>query len=128
MNYSEPNRRSLYRSRDGFIFGVCRGIADYAQLPVFWIRLAAVITFFASGFFPVVLIYIVAAIFMKPAPIVEFTNDEDWQFYQAYTSDRGRALSYLRRKFERLERRTQQMENIVTDRNFDWERRFDSGR
>jgi len=28
--------RSLYRSRCGVIFGVCRGIAEHMGVPVFW--------------------------------------------------------------------------------------------
>ena len=32
--------RGLYRSRNGVILGVCRGIADYFDLSAFWIRTA----------------------------------------------------------------------------------------
>jgi phage shock protein C len=74
-----------------------------------------------------VLIYIVAAIFLKPAPVIEFTNDEDWDFYQAYTADRKRALLRLKKRCEVLDRRTRRMENIVTKREYDWDRRFQSG-
>lgn len=124
MTYSP--KRTLYRSRNGWLFGVCQGIADYAEISAFWVRLAAVITFFVSGFFPLVLIYIVAAIFMKPAPVVRFSSDTDWAFYEAYSADRSSAIHYIRRKFDNLERRTRRMENVVTDRHYDWQRRFDA--
>jgi len=74
-----------------------------------------------------VLIYIVAAIFLKPAPVIEFSNDEDWNFYQTYVTDRKMALNRLKRRCEALSKRTRRMENIVTDKEYDWERRFQSG-
>ena len=80
-----------------------------------------------TGFWPMVLIYIVAAIFLKPAPVIEFRDDEDWNFYQAYVSDRKMALRRLSRRCQDLDRRTRRMENIVTDREYDWDRRFQSG-
>ncbi|HHP7233096.1 MAG TPA: PspC domain-containing protein, partial [Desulfobacterales bacterium] len=36
-------QRGLYRSRNGVILGVCRGIADHFDFSVFWIRLFAVL-------------------------------------------------------------------------------------
>ena len=42
--YSRMSRRGLYRSRNGVLLGVCRGIADYFDFSVFWIRATAVIS------------------------------------------------------------------------------------
>jgi phage shock protein C len=123
--YSNTSR-TLYRSRRGWIFGICQGLADYADLSVCWVRLAAFIALMITGFWPMVLIYIVAAIFLKPAPVVELKNEDDWDFYQTYVSDRKMALSRLKRRCEALDRRTRRMENIVTDREYDWDRRFQS--
>jgi phage shock protein C len=124
--YSNTSR-TLYRSRRGWIFGVCQGLSEYADISVFWVRFAAFIALLFTGFWPMVLIYIVAAIFLKPAPVIEFTNDEDWDFYQTYTADRKRALLRLKKRCEVLDRRTRRMENIVTKREYDWDRRFQSG-
>ena len=124
--YSNTSR-TLYRSRRGWIFGVCQGLADYADINVLWVRLAAFIAATFTGFGPIILVYIVAAIFLKPAPVIEFTDDEDWNFYQAYVADRKMALRRLKRRCENLDRRTRRMENIVTDREFDWDRRIQSG-
>jgi len=119
--------RTLYRSRKGMIFGVCQGLADYAEISVLWVRVGAVIATLLTAFWPLVLIYIVAAIFLKPAPVIEFSNDEDWNFYQTYVTDRKMALNRLKRRCEALSKRTRRMENIVTDKEYDWERRFQSG-
>ena len=57
-----------YRSRNGIFFGVCRGLADYFDFSAFWMRVICVVTFFVSGFFPVVVAYIVAALLMRLEP------------------------------------------------------------
>ena len=124
--YSHTSR-TLYRSRRGWIFGVCQGLADYADISVVWVRIAAIIASMMTGFWPMALLYIVAAIFLKPAPVIEFTDDEDWNFYQAYVADRKTALRRLKHRCEALDRRTRRMETVVTDREFEWDRRFQSG-
>lgn len=127
MSIDNHASRTLYRSRRGWIFGVCQGLADYADISVFWVRVAAVIAALITGFWPMLLLYIVAAIFLKPAPVIEFSDDEDWNFYQTYVADRKMALLRLKRRCEALDRRTRRMENVVTNREYDWDRRFESG-
>lgn len=69
MGYSYGyGRTGLYRSRDGVLFGVCRGLAEYFDLSVFWIRVITLISLVLTGFFPVGLAYILAALIMKPEP------------------------------------------------------------
>jgi phage shock protein C len=127
MTTSTQTSRTLYRSRRGWIFGVCQGLAEYADISVFWIRLGTLAATLFTGFWPMFLLYIVAAIFLKPAPVIAFSDDEEWNFYQTYVADRKIALSRLKRRCEALDRRTRRMENIVTDSEFDWDRRFQSG-
>ena len=128
MSHSnKPHRKMLYRSRRGLIFGVCRGLADYAGIPVFWVRVVVIVVTLPSGFFPVPLLYIVAGILMKPEPVIEPLTDDDHDFYNSWASDRTLALSRIKRRFQQLERRTRRMEDLVTAREFDWEQRLRSG-
>ncbi len=127
MSDHHTSSRTLYRSRHGMLFGVCRGIADYAELSVFWVRLGVIIAAFLTGFWPMILLYLVAAIFLKPAPVIEFTDDEDWNFYQTYVANRKMALMRLKRRCHALDNRTSRMEDIVTNRKYDWNRRLESG-
>lgn len=60
--------RGVYRSRSGVVFGVCQGLADTFDLSAFWLRVATVVGFVATGFVPVVVIYIAAALIMKQEP------------------------------------------------------------
>lgn len=118
--------RTLYRSRQGWIFGVCRGLATYSQINVGWFRLIAVLALILTAGWPTVIIYIMAAIFLKPAPLIAPESAEDWEFYNSYTSDRKMALLRLRQKFDTLERRTRRIEAIVTTPEYQWDRKLNS--
>lgn len=62
------DRSGFYRSRDGMIFGVCKGIAQYFDLSLFWVRIAFLAGLFFTGFFPVGALYIFMALLMKKEP------------------------------------------------------------
>jgi len=62
------SRTGIYRSHHGLFLGVLKGIAERFDLSVFWLRVGAIITFLVTGFFPIALIYIVAALVMKKKP------------------------------------------------------------
>jgi phage shock protein C len=51
------------------ILGVCRGIADYFDLPVFGVRLGAAIALVVTGIFPLIPLYLLAALILRPEPI-----------------------------------------------------------
>ena len=116
----------IYRARNGVFLGVCKGIADYFDLSVFWVRLALVIVFIFSGFWPVIGVYLVAAFFMKPKPVKPIESEEEREFYDSYVHSPKTAAQRLRKKFEELERRIRRMEDKVTGREYEWERRFRS--
>lgn len=123
--YSQyQERKPLYRSRDGMIFGVCRGLADYLDFNVTALRLILAIVAFFSGIMPFVVVYLIAAIIMKPEPVVPFRHDMDREFYESYTTSRPLAIQRLRQTYEGLDRRIQRIESIVTSKDFDWESRM----
>jgi phage shock protein C len=121
-NFSKD--RGLYRSRQGAILGVCRGIAEYLDISVFWTRVVAVALLLFTGFWPVLGLYLLAALLMKPEPMMAFSSEGSREFYDSYVNSRGLALSRLKRTFDSLSRRLQRIEDAVTAREFDWERRF----
>jgi len=117
-------RPGLYRSRKGLILGVCRGLANYFDLNVFWIRLLAVALLLATGFWPMTALYVLAALIMKPEPVLPLSTDAEQEFYHTYASSRSMALQRLKRTYDNLDRRIRRMEHIVTSRDFDWEKPF----
>lgn len=120
----EKQRTGLYRSRTGLIIGVCKGVAQYFDFSVFWMRAIAVALLVFSGIWPMLIVYIVAALLMKPEPVLPLETEEEQDFYNAYTTSRSMALRRLKRIFDHLDRRIQRMESTVTTREYDWERRF----
>jgi phage shock protein C len=119
-----PRRRGLYRSRNGAILGVCHGLAEYMDFSVFWTRAVVLASTFFTGFWPGVGLYFLAALLMKPEPIVPLDTPEDAEFYTCYAGSRAMALQRLQRMFDHLDRRIQRMEHVVTAREYDWDRRL----
>lgn len=120
------SKGGIYRSRNGVFLGVCRGLADSYNLSVFWIRLGMIVVFLLSGFWPVLAIYIALALLLKPEPVQPIENDAEAEFYDSYVNSPRNAAQRLRRKFANLERRIRRMEDRVTGREYEWERKFNS--
>jgi phage shock protein C len=114
----------LYRSRDGAVFGVCRGLSEYFNLRVGWVRFFAVLFFLLTGIWPAVVVYLIAALLMKPEPVLPLESEEQQDFYHGYVSSRQRSLRDLKRRFASLDRRLQRLEDKVTSRDFEWEQRL----
>jgi len=113
--------KGIYRSRRGIFMGVCRGLSDYFNISVFWVRIITLISFLFTGFWPVGVMYIVAGLIIKMEPVSPLSNEKDQEFYNTYTHSRSSAIQRIKRKFENIERRIQRMEHTVTSREFDWE-------
>lgn len=122
FKYSE--KLGLYRSRSGVIMGVCRGIAEYFNFSVFWVRAIFLVLLIFTGFWPFGALYLVAALIMKPEPVIPIHSDAEQEFYDSYTHSRHQAAQRLKRKYENLKRRIQRLEDIVTSPEFNWEDRF----
>jgi phage shock protein C len=116
----------LYRSRNGAILGVCRGIAEYFDFSVFWVRAIAVLLLLLTGFWPITGLYFLAALLMKPEPVIPIYSEREQEFYDSYVHSRKAAVDRLKRRYEKLERRLQRMEHTVTSQEFDWESRLNS--
>lgn len=106
------------------ICGVCKGIAEHLDFPVFWLRVIALVILFTAGIFPPVLLYFLAAIFMKPEPVIPFSDVEDQEFYNSYVSSRSMAVHRVKKTYDNLDRRIRRIEDIVTAKDYDWETRL----
>ena len=116
----------LYRSRDGVILGVCRGIAEYFDFSVFWTRAIAIVLLFFTGFWPITILYLISALLMKPRPVIPIETEDHQEFYDSYIHSRGHAADRLKRRYEHLERRLRRLEDLVTTREFDWDSRLNA--
>ena len=103
-NSSKFGRR-LYRSRNGVILGVCRGVADYFDFSVFWARAIAVSLLFFTHFWLVIGLYLLAALLMKSEPAIPFRTGPKDGFDSRYTYAKHDTVDRMKRKWQRLEKR-----------------------
>ena len=125
--YIRRKRNGIYRSRNGIILGVCKGLAEHFDFSVFWTRVIGLIFLFVAGILPAIGLYLLAALLMKPEPVIPVENSAEKEFYDSYTYSRQGAVDRLKRRFENLQRRIQRMEHIVTSAEYDWENRLNKG-
>ena len=125
----ERQRSGPYRSRTGLILGVCKGLAEFFDFSIVGMRIIVVGLLVLSGVWPMVILYFVAALLMRPAPVLRPETEEEQEFYNSYAASRRMALHRLKRTYDTLDRRIRRIEDIVTDREYDWDRRLnqDSG-
>ena len=121
-------KRGFYRSRNGAILGVLRGIAEYFDFSVFWVRTAAVLLLIVTGIWPIAGINLLAALLMKPEPVIPIGSEAEQEFYDSYTHSRMNAIRRIKHRFDSLERRLQRMEHHVTSPEFSWEERLSKPR
>jgi phage shock protein C len=125
--HTRSHRNGIYRSRSGLILGVCKGLAEHFDFSVFWTRVIVLIFLFVAGILPAIGLYLLAALLMKPEPVIPLKNSAEKEFYDSYTCSRQGAVERLKRRFENLQRRIQRMEHIVTSTEYDWENRLNNG-
>ena len=125
--YARLSRNGIYRSRSGIILGVCKGLAEHFDFSIFWTRVIALILLCVAGFLPAIGLYLLAALLMKPEPVIPVRNSAEKEFYDSYMYSRKGALQRLKRRYENLQRRIQRMEHIVTSAEYDWENRLNNG-
>jgi len=125
-------QKKLYRSRNGIVFGVIRGLGEHFNLSIGVLRLILLFLLFINfifgffGIFPIIASYVIMAFVMKPEPAIDPKTETEEEFYHSYTASKSLSLSRLKEKFDNLDKRIRRMENHVTDRTYDWERRFRS--
>lgn len=116
----------LYRSRDGWVFGVCKGIADSRGFSVTITRILALTIMLLSWVVPFLIGYFALAILLKPAPEPRYDDWNEEKFDDTLAYSRGAALNSLKSSFDRLDDRIRRMESRVTDKDFDWDERLKS--
>ncbi len=118
--------KKLYRSRNGALLGVVKGIADYFDCSLFWLRLLLLAVFVSTGFIPGLALYGLSALLIAKEPVVPVNTMAEQEFYDSYSRSRQGAIHRVKRRYDGLENRLRRMENIVTDREFDWKQKFHS--
>ena len=104
--------KRLYRARNGQVFGVCQGIANWRDLPVDAVRLVTIIIILVTGFFPVLAIYLVLGLIL-PLESEQVSKKSDRRFERTYASERYTTSNWQKEH--------------TGDKERDWDKRFYEG-
>jgi len=117
-------RNRLYRDRrNGVIFGVCAGLADYFAFDLTVTRVIVVLAALFS--FPVVAIaYLFFALLLPVRPYDETHGDGEDPVRREVRSDPHATLSGVRYRFRDLDARLQRLEKYVTSNRYKLDREF----
>lgn len=90
MTWNPSGSRKLRRSRNGVFFGVCRGIAEWRDIPVDLVRIAFVVLN-VVGFIPL-WVYFVLALILPPEPRAgeEFDTQAEFEEFRRFKERSGR--------------------------------------
>jgi phage shock protein C len=121
------SRTRFYRDkRNGKLFGICAGIADYTGFDASLIRVCFVAAMFMSGG-GVLPFYFIAAMVTPTKPrALELNDSEDRQFWQGVRASPTRAARDIRSRFKDIDRRLADIESYVTTENRSLAREIDA--
>jgi phage shock protein C len=117
--FGQPAMRTrFYRDkRNGKLFGVCAGIADYTGFDVSIVRVAflAALCMSGGGILPA---YFIAAMVTPTKPAAfERADTEERQFWQGVRASPARAARDIRSRLKDIDRRLADIESYVTTEN-----------
>lgn len=112
--------RGIFRSDNGVLLGVFAGLAERFGLSVKGLRLAGIIGLILTGLWPLVGLYLLAALLMKPAREGCRTGSRSW----TRRPRPARESSSFSRSAEAVEKRLRNLEDAITSKEYDWERRL----
>lgn len=112
------SRTRFYRDkRNGKMFGICAGIADYTGFDVSLVRVAFLAAVFMSGG-SILPFYFIAAMITPTKPrALELKDSEEQQFWQGVRASPARAARDIRSRFKDIDRRIADIESYVTTEN-----------
>lgn len=81
-NIDQGPLKGLYRDREnGWVFGVCAGLADRFNLNLAGVRLVALVSLLLF-FWATVLIYLAAAFLIRTKPLIYSGRDNEYEFWR----------------------------------------------
>jgi len=121
-----PNPHRLYRNPDNGVFlGVCAGIADYLGIPVWQVRVGAVVL--ALFFLPqTVLVYLAMGVFVRRRPRRPlYSSPDEERFWRSVSGKPDATFHDIRHRFRALDSRLARLERHVTSDEYALRREFE---
>jgi phage shock protein C len=102
----------------GKIAGVCAGLGDYFGIRPNIVRLIAVLLSLFGFFVPVLIVYIALAFLLEQKPRELAENPEEDRFWREVRTRPDYMSVDLKRRFQEIEKRTRQLEALITSKQF----------
>lgn len=109
-----------FRAKDGVIFGVAKGLADYFGWSVGIVRLVLILATIFLFFWPTIILYLLAAMIMSPEPNGRLNSPEERDIWLQTQLDPAAAMEQLSRRASSLEKRLRRIEDFVTSKDYLW--------
>jgi phage shock protein C len=120
------SRTRFYRDkRNGKVFGVCAGIADYTGFDVSLVRVCFLAAMFMSGGGILPFYWIAAMVTPTKPKSLERADVEERQFWQGVRASPARAARDIRSRLKDVDRRLADIESYVTTENRSLAREID---
>lgn len=123
---SKDIRKIRRYNQRGKIFGVCAGIAIWADLEVEKFQTIVFLVVLFTGFIPGAIIYLILSLII---PAYDSTSSSHG--YDRYSNnhpyedtDDDRSNDELKAEYENLKHKVEEMENEMFDKERDWDKRF----
>lgn len=113
-----------FRANDGVIFGVAKGLAEYYGWSVGLVRLILILCSIFLFFWPTIILYLVAALAMSPAPSSGFDSQEERDIWLHTQLDPDAAMDQLGKRAGAVEKRLRRLEDFVTSKDYAWNRKM----
>lgn len=108
---------TLYRDKqNGWLLGVCAGIADYTGVNTLWVRLGLFLSLGLLG--PLsILAYLFMGIFLSKKPPQLYQDDREQQYWQRVRQSPKRTVREIRSQFRTIDRRLAEVEHFYVSSN-----------
>lgn len=114
----------LYRDPDnGYVGGVCAGIADYLSIDATVVRAVVLVSAFLFSL-PTLFMYVLGVIFLKRKPRNLYHDTEEETFWREYRRSPRNTLGQTSNRFRDLEKRLRKLEAYMTSKKYDLDREF----
>ena len=108
----------FYRDkRNGKLFGVCAGIADYTGFDVTLVRICMIAALFLSSGSVIPFYFIAGWISPVKPRELDYVDREDQRFWQGVRASPARSARDIRGRFKDIDRRLADIESYVTTEN-----------
>jgi len=119
------NIREIRRYKNSAkIFGVCSGIAIWADLDVAKFQLIIFLVVLFTGFFPGAIIYLILALIIPPYKDTDSFYNSSYRSSSPFDDESDESNEELKKKYEDLKHKVEDMESSMFDKERDWDKRF----